>query len=226
MPNPRAATRRSALAQTRSQDTRRKLIRAALGLWNERGFEEAFESTTAEEIARAAGVSKGTFYFHFAHKEDVLFEMSWATAELMVQEAAAAMADGVAPLELADRLMSSLARRVARAPRAAVLRVTTHASRWPHTGSLPANGHSFGEAWTMIATYARDGGHLPPDVDVDELGLLLQAVTMDALVVWASSRQSAASLRASLCRRAEIVLKGAGDATWTEPTRRWGHTGR
>ena len=30
--------RRSALAQTRSRNTRRKLIRAALELWSERGF--------------------------------------------------------------------------------------------------------------------------------------------------------------------------------------------
>nr|MDT0665246.1 helix-turn-helix domain-containing protein [Micromonospora sp. DSM 115978] len=71
----RSAPRRSALLQTRSRDTRRRLIRAALELWNERGFENAFEETTAEEIARAAGVSKGTFYFHFAHKEDILLEM-------------------------------------------------------------------------------------------------------------------------------------------------------
>src|SRR3546814_3309226 len=53
--------RRAALRQSRSQDTRRRLIRAALELWNERGFERAVDETTAEEIARAAGVSKGTF---------------------------------------------------------------------------------------------------------------------------------------------------------------------
>ena len=72
--------RRSALQQRRSQDTRRKLIRSALELWNERGFDDAFEATTAEEIARLAGVSKGTFYFHFAHKEDILLALDRALA--------------------------------------------------------------------------------------------------------------------------------------------------
>jgi len=58
--------RRSALLQERSRHTRRELVRAALALWNERGFERGVEETTVEEIARAAGVTKGTFYFHFA----------------------------------------------------------------------------------------------------------------------------------------------------------------
>src|SRR5688500_13087884 len=131
------APRRSALLQQRSRNTRRKLIRAALELWNERGFEEAFEATTAEEIARAAGLSKGTFYFHFAHKEDILLEMSWATAELVGEEAGAAMGRGDETFELFDHLMASLAGRVSRAPRAAVLRVTGHWSRLIHTNAVP-----------------------------------------------------------------------------------------
>src|SRR5205807_10188546 len=64
--------RRSALLQERSRNTRRQLVRTALALWDERGFEKGVEDTTVEEIARAAGVTKGTFYFHFAHKEDIL----------------------------------------------------------------------------------------------------------------------------------------------------------
>ena len=47
-----ATPRRSALLQTRSRETRNKLIRAALQLWDERGFERAIEETTVEEIAR------------------------------------------------------------------------------------------------------------------------------------------------------------------------------
>src|SRR4051812_1374619 len=125
----RPTPRRSALSQARSQETRRKLIRTALEIWNERGFEEAFEETTAEEIARAAGVSKGTFWFHFAHKEDILLEMPWATAEVMADEARAAMERDEPTVDLMDGLMTSLARRVSRAPRAAVLRVTGHWNR-------------------------------------------------------------------------------------------------
>jgi AcrR family transcriptional regulator len=205
----RSGTRRSALAQKRSRNTRRKLIRAALEIWSEQGFEDAFEETTAEDIARAAGVSKGTFYFHFAHKEDILLEMPWATAEILTEEAVAAMAQGARTLDLVETLMTSLARRVARAPRGAVLRVTGHWSRLSHTTGIPDNARSFGRAFQSVVRYATDRGDLPRDVDVEELGAMLQAATMDALVAWAATDQSARALEGVLCRRADIILCGA-----------------
>jgi hypothetical protein len=46
-------------------------------------------------------------------------------------------------------------------------------------------------------------------LDVFELAALLHAATLDALVRWSSSAQTAAALRKNLCRRADIVLRGA-----------------
>ncbi len=57
--------------------------------------------------------------------------------------------------------------------------------------------------------YAADRGDLPRDVDVPELGALLQTATMDALVGWAATKQSSTALRGALCRRADIILCGA-----------------
>ena len=178
----KAVPRRSVLVQQRSRDTRRKLIRAALELWGERDFEQAFEETTADDIARAAGVSKGTFYFHFAHKDDILLEMSWLTAEIAIEEAEAAMGQGIRTLELVEQLMTSLARRVSRAPRPAVLRATGHWSRLAHGSGVPPSARSFGAMFEEVVRYAADRGDLPRDVDVPELGALLQTATMDALV--------------------------------------------
>ena len=205
----RTPTRRSALLQTRSRDTRRKLIRTALDLWNERGFDEAFESTTAEEIARAAGVSKGTFYFHFAHKEDILLEMSWATAEVMADEADAAMGRGEPAQELVQGLMSSLARRMGRAPRAAVLRVMAHLGRSTRPLDEPLTLRGFGEVFQRVIVYACRRGDLPTGVDADEIAALLQAATMDALAAWAATDQTITSLRSTLTRRADVILAGA-----------------
>jgi AcrR family transcriptional regulator len=205
----KAETRRSALVQQRSRDTRRKLIRAALDLWSGPDFEGAFEATTAEDIARAAGVSKGTFYFHFAHKEDILLEMSWLTAEIAIEEANAAMQEGVRTLDLVEQLMTSLARRVSRVPRPAVLRATSHWSRHSYGNGVPPSARSFGAMFEEVVRYATDRGDLPRDVDVDELAALLQTATMDALVGWAATTQSSTSLRSNLCRRADVILCGA-----------------
>ncbi len=208
-PAERPAPRRSALSQERSRDTRRKLIRTALELWNSRGFEDAFEETTAEEIARAAGVSKGTFYFHFAHKDDILLEMPWATAEIMLDEAEQAMQWDENTFDLVEQLMTSLARRVARAPRAALLRVVGHWSRSVHTGMPNEKAKGFGAAFEAVLRYAVQRAELPSDIEVEEVAALLQAATMDTLVAWSTTSQTPSELRRRLCRRADIVLCGA-----------------
>src|SRR5215469_17710803 len=86
VPAPTPPRQRAALVNSRSRETRRALIRAALRLWGEDDFDAAYEASTAADIARAAGVSKGTFYFHFASKEDILLEMSSATAQAMIDQ--------------------------------------------------------------------------------------------------------------------------------------------
>lgn len=199
--------RRSGLIQSRSRDTRRKLIEVALGLWNERGFEEAFETTTVADIAKAAGVSKGTFYFHFANKQEILLEMAWATSRKMIEEADAGIRRGTPMFELVDQLMRSMARRVSRTPKPLVYRVIGEWSR--RNPEVVARPLGVGVGFEAVIRYGQDRATLPTDVDVYELAALLHAATLDALIRWASSAQGAAELRENLCRRADIVLHGA-----------------
>jgi AcrR family transcriptional regulator len=51
--------------------TRDHLYATALRLFEERGY----ESVSIDDIVRATGVARGTFYFHFARKDDLLLEM-------------------------------------------------------------------------------------------------------------------------------------------------------
>jgi AcrR family transcriptional regulator len=53
------------------EETRRRLRDAALAVFRRDGF----ASTRIDDIARKVGVSRGTFYFHFPTKEDVLLEL-------------------------------------------------------------------------------------------------------------------------------------------------------
>ncbi|OBI55636.1 TetR/AcrR family transcriptional regulator [Mycobacterium sp. E796] len=57
------------LRERKRQQTRRELIRAAMRLFEEKGYEE----TTVAEITSAAGVSTKTFFNYFASKDEVLF---------------------------------------------------------------------------------------------------------------------------------------------------------
>jgi AcrR family transcriptional regulator len=50
--------------------TRAHLYNVAMALFAERGY----PAVNIDEIVRASGVARGTFYFHFPTKEDILFE--------------------------------------------------------------------------------------------------------------------------------------------------------
>jgi AcrR family transcriptional regulator len=208
---PTEGRRRSGLLQERSQQTRHDLVRAALDLWTERGFEHGIEDTTAEEIAQAAGVTKGTFYFHFAYKEEILLEMGIETAEAMMKEADLGMRRSRPAVEVLHALMASLSRRVEKAPRGAVLRSLSELSRRAHDmPTYPAGATAFSTAFSSIAAYAVSRGELPAEVDAEDFGAVLQAVTMDTVIRWA--KRDSGSLRSALVLHADLVVAGAAAA--------------
>ena len=72
--------KRDALArQTQKEQTRARLVEAALSVFAQRGYQEA----TVDDMAAAAGHSKGAFYFHFATKDEVFLELLklWVTEQ-------------------------------------------------------------------------------------------------------------------------------------------------
>src|SRR3954451_20197141 len=57
--------------EVRLEVQRERLLEAAAEVFAERGYAEA----SAEAISRAAGMSKATFYEHFANKEDAILAL-------------------------------------------------------------------------------------------------------------------------------------------------------
>jgi AcrR family transcriptional regulator len=57
--------------QTRSVETRNKIIQASQELFSRAGY----ESASVSEICREAGISKGAFYHHFPSKQSVFLEL-------------------------------------------------------------------------------------------------------------------------------------------------------
>ena len=58
-----------------AEETRGRILRAALGLFQQRGFAE----TTMREIAREAGVATGAAYYYFPSKEAIVMAFYWET---------------------------------------------------------------------------------------------------------------------------------------------------
>lgn len=57
----------SGLRATKKRQTRKAILAAAIKLFTERGFDE----TSIEELAREAGIGKGTIYGYFATKQEI-----------------------------------------------------------------------------------------------------------------------------------------------------------
>jgi len=58
--------------QISANETKNRLITTAINLLKEHGF----DAINVEDITKAAGVAKGTFYTHFKKKEDIALEIS------------------------------------------------------------------------------------------------------------------------------------------------------
>ncbi|GAQ53493.1 TetR family transcriptional regulator [Streptomyces acidiscabies] len=85
-------------------DARGRLAKAALDLYDERGFER----TTVAEIAQRAGLTERTFFRHYADKREVLFG---GTADLLdrITAAAASVPADALPLDVVVAVLDGTA---------------------------------------------------------------------------------------------------------------------
>ena len=204
--------RRSGLVQERSRRTRQQLVNAAVQLWTERGFETGIEETTVEEIVQAAGVTKGTFYFHFAHKEDILLEVGWGTSEAMFKDTTKVLASDRSVDDVLDELVGLLARRITGTPRAAVARTLAEFYRRPDRGRDLAGEHfGFQRSFAVVFFHAQETGQLPSVTDARSLGEMLSSLTVGAIHAWISDAES--DLAAALRFRAELLLAGVRETS-------------
>ena len=123
---------------------------------------QGVEETTVEEIVQAAGVTKGTFYFHFAHKEDILLEVGWGTSEALFKDVTKALAQDRSVDDVLDGLLVLLARRISATPRAAVARTIAEFYRRPDHGRDLAGEHfGFQRSFGVVFFHAQETGQLP-----------------------------------------------------------------
>ena len=199
--------RRSLLRRPQSVETRASIVRAAARLWAKKGV----DGTTIEEICAAAGVGRSTFYFHFESKEQLLMELTWATAWGTAEDVRQA-GDG----DLHDQIaafIEGLARRMETVPKdlaALVLRKAIGGVE--QLGDFPEDRIDFGRTLAGILERAQKKGELRADVDTKELGAILGAMTMEAMLRWATGHTGRTPLRDSLAVRFELVLDGLREA--------------
>jgi AcrR family transcriptional regulator len=80
MPDPRPRIRKPGRHNRRALRTRAKLLEAARTLFTEQGI----EMTSIDDITRRADVGKGTFYYHFTNREEIVKDLiDWVIEQLL-----------------------------------------------------------------------------------------------------------------------------------------------
>lgn len=200
---------RSRLAQERSRDTRQSIIRAALELWAERGYATGIEETKAEEIAARAGVSKATFYLHFARKDDILLETGWMTTKVFYEDTLKALVEGGTADTLIDDVTVRLCRRMDKVPRPVLQRILRAQANFPDHRDGEGNSEHYGfqRGFALIFLKAQQDGGLPQTITAASLAAMFEAMLYSSLREWAYD--SGADLLTMLRERFAVLLAGA-----------------
>ncbi|MEI7529005.1 MAG: helix-turn-helix domain-containing protein [Elusimicrobiota bacterium] len=93
-----------ALTRTQKQEKELEIVRAATRVLEQRGF----DALTMEEVAREAGLAKGTLFLYYKHKEDLILAVFSAMAGALGQTLGAIAAAELAPEEMLRRTVHAL----------------------------------------------------------------------------------------------------------------------
>ncbi len=84
--------------------TRERIVECAEALFNDRGMQD----TSIGDIAAAAGISKGTLFYHFKSKDDLVMEIAFAHIQRVGDRMLALLEEGQdrpEPRELVERFL-------------------------------------------------------------------------------------------------------------------------
>ena len=126
----------------------------------------------------------------------------------MIDQIEAGTRRGVPLHPLAEQVMAAMARRIARAPRAAALRAGSLGFS-ARAGAVTLTGPRLGAAFQALVRYGKErGGELSANIDEDEAAAMLSAVTAEAIIRWGAGNRPAAWLQHALRDRVRVVLSG------------------
>ena len=129
-----------------------------------------------DRIARAAGVVRGTFYFHFPSKDDVLFELKHRMEHQALSRVRAFRSTEIPLTDYLLRLADALIEATSSVGSIELLRESLALyMRRPDSG--PPEEVSLGEEVALRITAAQERGELRPDLSPDQIAVLFLTST-------------------------------------------------
>lgn len=204
--------------ELKKEATRQDLLAAAANLFKTKGY----EATSVDDIAMAADVAKGTFYYHFPAKEDLVFALQEAELKVASDRARQRMEVGKeSPLViLFDFLNDSahwtesnpeLGRAMFKQKFEMMARKGGHDTKdtttsIQHGPPATIKEYVFGTIGLLLAA-AQQSKEIRSDVDTSELAQILIPVVMSTRIHWLMD-SSGATLTARVERSLKILMEG------------------
>lgn len=198
--------RYAVLAQERSRKTYEALLDAARCLWWKRGFDEV----SVGEISSRAGMSKGTFYFYFPKKDDLLVELGLTALDPIHEHALEQLKSGASAHDVLLSIMGEVAEMTATIPKRVLKRMNEVTMASMERFDLIRGDHSsFADIFAPIFRTAVERGELPRYYPPVEIAAMLSWAVVQLQHAWATDRTGDADLASLLARRAELFWAGA-----------------
>nr|WP_242423934.1 TetR/AcrR family transcriptional regulator [Frankia sp. EI5c] len=176
-----------------------------MALWRANGY----AATTVADICRAAGVSKGLFYFYFPRKEDMLFEISLQSTDAAKQTARELSQGRYEISAVVTATLTSLERSMRRNPPELIFEMVMEGYRYEQrslVGTVQPE-HStliFGELFDRAVVT----GELPPHVDAARLARLAQSMISEGARHWAAGAYADRSFTEIVSADIAVLITG------------------
>jgi len=167
------------LRQQRADDTKRRLVAAAAELFAQKGY----HATTVDEIARLAGVAKGTFFVHFATKDAVITEL----VRRQIRVARRARAEAKSPVDALVAAVMTLGVEAGVSPALSRACFAASLDNPAMGGYADALFGELIEEMMQDVRLAQEGGFLRPDTDPRTVTEALIASYLGAAVHFVTS---------------------------------------
>lgn len=189
--------------------TRQSIIDAAGKLFSIDGF----DATSIDQICQSADVVKGTFYYHFKSKEDLVIELRREMTSQLEEYVIAELASGNPPLQVLRDLMIRDARWTEQNEELAVIFISQiYMNR---AASLKNPDHppsvlqgALRRPVSAVVEAALKAGQLRSDVEAAELSEMIFGFYIHAKRCWLNNARKPGALEPAVLRWLDMLLQG------------------
>ena len=204
--------------EDKREATRQDILNAAADLFRTKGF----DSTSIDDIVAAANLAKGTFYYHFQKKDDLVLAMQESQLKEAAEIAREALAKGESPRKVLFEYLGKAAKwteensELSRAIFRHKFEKMQNQAQCPpgeEHGPPPSIKKYFFELLIEIIEAAQKAGELRSDLKAGEIAQVVIPVVMSARMSWLMGGRGpgggeAESLSTLMERAMRVLLDG------------------